>query len=341
MLKEVCEVSSVCGNEYELSNKLYSILQPFNHELITQKSGNLIVHIKGNKSNRKIMVFTHIDEPGLVINNIDENGFLNFNIVGDIKISDLASQEVIVSGKREILGLIGLRPPHILKEEERKASVTMDELNIDISFRREESKELVSKGDTAVIKRNIKRLKDNIITGRAISDKAGIAILYNAIKEVKDTNDDIYFVFGVQHYNNYIGSVEAVNFIKPDIALVIDYTEAKSREKNSISVECGKGPVIYRGPTASSNLTEDISKYANHNIIKYQVNAGSGKNKTDAWAIQISCGGIPTIIMNNPVKYPNSFVETSNMDDIIEASKLLIGYICHLESIDWSDLLCF
>lgn len=341
VLKEVCEIGSVCGNEYELSNKLFSLLQPFNYEMIVQKSGNLIVHIKGSKGSRKIMLFTHIDEPGLVINNIDKNGFLNFNKIGDINTADLASQEVIIKGKREILGLVGLRPPHILTEEERKAPVNLSELSIDIGYDKNKAEAIVPIGSTAVVKRKMQRLNENIVSGRALCDKAGAAVLWDVVNNLRNTNNDIYIVFGVQHYNNYYGAVAAVNMIKPDIAIVVDYIEGKSREKSSISQECGLGSVIYRGPTAHTKLTENLLEYASQNGIKYQVKAGSGKNKTDAWAIQTCCGGIPTVIVYNSIKYPHSFVEVLDLNDIIETSKLLTGYINYMDSIDWGDLLCY
>lgn len=344
ILKQLCETSSVCGDEYELSEKIKTLLKPFNYELISQKSGNVIVHIKGSKGNRKIMLFTHIDESGLVINNIDERGFLNFKVLGDINIEDLASQEVNIRGRSELSGLIGLRPPHILTEKERMANVTISELNIDIGFDKDKSQELVPIGSTAVIKRRFDILRENLVTGRALCDKAGAAVLYDVIyklKNMKDIKDDIYIVFGVQHYNNSRGALDAVNYIKPDIAIVIDYTEAKSRENSGVFNQCGFGPIIYRGPTAHSNLTENLLEYANNNNIKYGIKAGSGKNKTDAWTIQISCGGIPTLLMHYPVKYPHSFVEVMDIEDIFECSKLIAEYVSYLDSIDWSDLLCY
>lgn len=344
ILRELCETSSVCGDEYELIRKIKELLEPFGHEIITQKSGNLIVHIKGSMGNRKIMLFTHIDESGLVVNNIDERGFLDFKVLGDINTDDLASQEVNIKGKRELLGLIGLRPPHILTDEERKAKVTLDELNIDIGFNKDKSEELVPIGSTAVIKRRFSILREKIITGRALCDKAGAAILYdvmNKLKDVKDIKDDIYIVFGVQHYNNSKGALDAVNYIKPDIAIVIDYAEAKSRESSCIFNQCGMGPIIYKGPTSHSKLTENLLEYANNNNIKYGVKAGAGKNKTDAWTIQVACGGIPTLLVHYPVRYPHSFVEVMDVEDICECSKLITKYMSYLDSIDWSDLLCY
>lgn len=340
-LKEVCEIGSVCGDEYKLCNKICSKLKIFNFEMIIQKSGNLIIHIKGKKSSRKIMLFTHVDEPGLVINRIDKKGFLKFDRVGDISIADLASQEVIVNGNNEVLGLVGLRPPHILTEEERKAAITMNELRIDIGYDKNKAECMVPVGSTAFVKRNVYRLNENAVSGRALCDKAGAAILCSIIKNQKNFNDDLYVVFGVQHYNNFYGAVNAANMIKPDIAIVVDYAEAKSREKSHIFQECGLGPVIYKGPTAHTKLTENLIEYADQNNIKYQINAGSGKNGTDAWAIQVCCGGIPTIIIQNPVKYCHSFVEVLNENDIIEAVNLLDGYIDYIGSIDWSDLLCY
>lgn len=286
------------------------------------------------------MVFTHMDEPGMVVKSIDGKGFLRFDTIGIIKPMDLASQEVYVYGKKKLLGLIGLRPPHILTEKERKAPVTMDELNIDIGLSRDEVEKIISVGNTASIKRTFSKFDGSMVSGKALCDRAGISIVYEVIKNMGSIDMDVYFAFGVQHYNSYAGAVRATNYVKPDIALVIDSVEAKSRENLTIPQACGKGPVIYMGPTAHPNLTRDLVEFACSNSTEYQVKASSGRNATDAWAIQVACGGIPLALVMTPVKYRFSSVEVMDMADIIRTAKLLNGYIGHLSGTDWGGLLC-
>lgn len=341
VLKELSEFGAVCGDEYRLSEHLMGMFSDFGHKIDCDRMGNVVVHLKGTYGEKRLLIFTHIDEPGLVITSIDEKGFLRFKPVGGIKAEDLASQEVIVYGKKPIPGLIGLRPPHILSREEQEAPVTQEELNIDIGLSQEMAEKIVKPGDTAVIKRSFMYLQKNKVCGKALGDRAGIATLYETLKKIKGVKYDVFLAFGVGHYNNHLGAKAVSQSISPDMAIVLDFVEARSRENPNLFQECGKGPTIYRGPSAHPGLTEWLMSYAHKNSIRYQIKAASGKNPTDAWAIQVACGGVPTAIVLNPVKYPGSSVESVDTGDLLETSRFLAGFLEYIDDKDWGELLCF
>lgn len=341
ILDRLSEIGAVCGDEFRLSSYIKEKFSKEDTEIIYDESSNVIVHIKGNEGSKKLMLYTHIDEPGLVINSVDEKGFLKFDIIGGINPKDLAAQEVYVYGKDKTLGVIGLRPPHVLSDEERKAPVTMDELNIDVGLPRDRALQSISPGDTAAVKRKYMKLKDSMACGKALCDRAGTAILYELFKSMKDVKMDIYFAFGVQHYNNCAGALAVTMRIKPDMAIVLDSMEAKSRENNSITQGLGMGPVIYMGPTAHPDLTQDLLKYARSESLEYQVMASSNTNPTDAWTIQVTCGGVPLMLVMSPVRYRYSSVEIMDTGDIFKTARLLNGYIRYLDDVDWGELLCY
>ncbi|MBZ2174325.1 hypothetical protein K8M07_03585 [Schnuerera sp. xch1] len=343
LLKSVTKIGAVSGDEFRLSHLLKDIFDEFGHEVFMDNIGNIILKINGKKNSQKAMIFSHIDEPGLIVTNIDDKGFLDFDIVGDINPKDLASQEVLVWGKKTVPGLLGLRPPHILSAKERKAPVTLEEMKIDIGFSKEKAKKYVNIGDTVTFKRRCMSFKDDTICAKALCDRIGIPVLYKTLLALKDIDMELYVVFGVQHYNSFIGATVAANEVKPDIALILDSVSSKTREDKLNKIQSGFGPAIYSGPTADSKLTKWLIKCAK-NIeydFKYQIKAASGKNPTDAWAIQIACGGIPTAILLTPVMYKYSSAEIVKNIDLDYTSKLLLNFIYFLDKKDWGELSCF
>ena len=343
VLKALSDAGGVCGDESSVLDIIKNKLSNNNVKFTTDTSGNVIVFIKGNKERKKIMVYSHIDESGLVVNNIDENGFLNFYIVGKAESKDIASQEVYIKGRKVLNGLLGLRPPHILSEKERNAEVTLEEMNIDAGMKKDEVSKYVSVGDTAFIKREGIMLRSGEVSGKALGDRAGAVSILNCIENAAgyEFGSDIYFVFGTQHYNNNAGANKVTDSIKPDFAIVIDSCEARTRENKKPYQKAGWGTVIYKGPTSNPKLTEDIISFAKKNNIKYQILASSGKNPTDAWAIQTAAGGRPLALVMVPSAYKYSTLEKMNISDVDETSKLIFGYLKELDSKKRGEFLCW
>lgn len=343
LLKSITEIGAVSGDEFRLSNFIKNIFAKFGHEMFVDRIGNLIIKIKGKSSSKKMMIFSHIDEPGLVVTNIDRNGFLDFDIVGDLRPKDLASQEVYVWGKKPILGLLGLKPPHILYPEERKASVVLDDMKIDVGFSRKEALRYIDIGDTVTFKTKCLFFRDNMLCAKALCDRVGIAVLYKTLSELRNVDMEVYVVLGVQHYNDYMGARVAVNEIKPDIALVLDTIEGKTRENPYENIRCGFGPVVYSGPTVNSILTQWLIQCARSmkSEFKYQVKAISAENLTDGWVIQVACGGIPVAILSIPIMYKYCSAEIVKILDLDYTSKLLLDFIYSSDKKNWGELNCF
>lgn len=344
ILQAVCEEGAVCGDEARLAGLIRKIFSEFGHETTCDKMGNIIIRIaKGSK--RKLLIFTHYDEPGLVICGADEGGYLDFETVGNIEPGDLAAQEVLIYGKRTVEGVIGMRPPHILSLEERKAPVGMSELKIDTGLSRGEILEIAPPGTTAAVKRQLMRLQKNMVMARALGDKAGIAVLHMFLKDMKKINmrmnADIYIVMGTQHHSGYKGAMRVSSYVKPDVAIVIDSVEAGSRDFKDAFAKCGKGPAIYRGPIAHPRLSRAMIECAKRSGISHQIIASAERHNTDAWAIQVACGGIPTALMMLPVRYRHSAAEMMDLSDLESAAGLLGRYAESLGDMDWGDFLCW
>lgn len=340
-LKKLCTSHAPSGREHWLYPVVKDAFEPIG-EVSLGRLNNMYVHKKGS-SGKSIMLMAHADEVFLMVTELGENGFLKFKGNG-IDPKTLVSQEVIVHGKDEILGIIGIKPPHLMSEEDRNKAIGIDDLMIDTGLSKEKLETLVNIGDYVTLKRNFYELLNNNVTCKAIDDRAGIAAMYACAKELQNINHDmdVYFVASCQeevgHRGARVGSFE----IKPTMAIAIDVTfdsgplGATERENN-----LGEGPVVCIGPNIHPKLRKKLMEIAKEYNIPYQVEVEPGNTGTDAWDIQIIGEGIPTLLISIPIKYMHTSVEIVNMEDIKNTGRIIAKLIEKLNSEEVEELLCF
>lgn len=341
LLKTLCEGYGPSGREHWLYDEIYNAFSRYGQVSIDNLN-NIIIHKKG-KGMGKIMLMAHLDEIFMVVTAIKENGYLEFKTNG-IDVKTLVSQEVIVHGKEHVLGVIGIKPPHLMKDEERSKAVTLDTLLIDTGYRKEELEKLVKVGDYVTVKRNFRELLNDNITCKALDDRAGVVSIFSCLKELENINHDldVYVVCSAQEEVGHRGAKTATNFISPDIGIAIDVTfdsgkmGARDRENN-----LGDGPVICIGPNIHPKVRERLTEVAKEYNIPYQVEVEPGSTGTDAWDIQISGEGIATLLISIPLKYMHTSVEVVNMKDIRNTGWLMAKFIEKLNGEDLEGLLCF
>ncbi|MPM68242.1 putative aminopeptidase YsdC [bioreactor metagenome] len=289
------------------------------------------------------MVMAHLDEIFMSVTAIKENGFLEFRGNG-IDVKTLVSQEVVVHGEKDILGIIGIKPPHLMKDEERNKAITLESLLIDTGYSKEALEKIVKIGDYVTVKRGFRELLNDNVTCKALDDRAGVASLYTCAKELKNVNHDldVYFVCSAQEEVGHRGAKTASNSINPDIGIAVDVTfdsgkmGAQERENN-----LGGGPVICIGPNIHPKLREKLTEVAEEYNIPYQVEVEPGDTGTDAWDIQIAGEGIPTLLISIPLKYMHTSVEVVNMKDIKNTGRIMAKLIEKLNGEELEGLLCY
>ena len=173
-LKELCNTASPSGREHWLLPVITKYFEPFG-EVTVGNLNNIYVHKKGAGST-KIMLMAHADEIFLMITEISERGFLKFKAVG-IDPKTLVSQEVCIHGKTEVLGIIGIKPPHLMKKDEKEKTIYVDNLFIDTGYTKEKLETIVCVGDYVTMNREFYELLNNNVTSKAIDDRAGIAAM--------------------------------------------------------------------------------------------------------------------------------------------------------------------
>lgn len=340
-LRKLCTSHAPSGREHWIYPVVKEAFEPYG-EVTLGRLNNIYVHKKG-KGNGSIMLMAHADEVFLMVTEICDNGFLRFKGNG-IDAKTLVSQEAYVHGKERVLGVIGIKPPHLMSDEDRRKAITAEDLLIDTGYSKERLKAIVNVGDYVTLKRGFYELLNNKVTCKSIDDRAGIAAMYACAKELENINHDldVYFVASCQeevgHRGARVGSFE----IKPTMAIAIDVTfdsgpmGATEREN-----KMGEGPVICIGPNIHPKLRKKLMDTAREYNIPYQVEVEPGNTGTDAWDIQIIGEGIPTLLISIPIKYMHTSVEMVSMEDIKNTGRVMAKLIEKLKSEEVEELLCF
>ena len=331
LLRKLSNAHGVSGSEGSVYNVIKKELKGHVDEIREDPMGNLIAIKKGNKF--KVMLAAHMDEIGLMVKYIDDRGFIRFVTLGGWYGPTLYSQRVIFhTAKGPLYGVIGGKPPHMMDEEERKKGVKIEDMFIDVgASKREEVEKLgIEIGTPITIDREFTELAGERVTGKAFDNRAGVAMLIKTMKEVKSPLT-IFAVFTVQEEVGLKGARTSAYALDPDCAIATDVTipgDHPGIEMKDAPCEMGKGPVITivdssgRGLIASRKMVNWLKAAADANQVNVQLEVGSG-GTTDATAIHLTKGGIPSTTVSIPSRYIHSPCEVLDLHDIEEGVVLL------------------
>jgi len=347
LLKKLCEIVAPSGFEDGVRAIVIQEIERYVDKAWIDSMGNLIALKKGG-GNGKIMVAAHMDEIGLMINAITSDGFLKFVPVGGWNERILPGQRVLIRtlDGRIVRGVIGVKPPHIMKPEETKQVTPMSELFVDVgaSSREEVEKLGISIGSVAVFERTIERLGNpNVVTGKGFDDRAGLTVLLLIARMLEGirTEADLFLVATVQEEVGLKGARTAAFGIAPDLGIAIDVTiaaDVPGVPEHEQVTKLGKGPAIKvmdgragSGVIVNPAVLKLLMDVAREEGIPYQVEVLSG-GTTDASAIQLVREGVPVGVVSIPTRYVHSAVEVLNLDDLVNTAKLVVGAIKRINS---------
>ncbi len=325
LLERLCTARGISGSENEVRTLILDEIKPYATSVEVSPLGNIIAFKKGAKRPKtKLMLNAHMDEVGLIVTHIMDDGLLRFSTVGGIDRRVLCGKAVTVGDG--ISGVIGAKPIHLLEEDEKEKSVPVKDLYIDIGAKdRAEAEQYVTLGD-AVCFDSIFDTAHGMIKSRALDDRAGCEILVNMIQS--DLEYDMTFVFAVQEEIGLRGSKTAAYVVEPQAAIVIDSTTAADVadvDKGNQVCKVGGGAVI----SFMDKCTIYDKEYykmaftaAEKAGVKCQAKqAVAGGN--DAGAIHVSRGGVRTIAVSLPCRYLHSAVSMISQEDFSSARKLI------------------
>jgi putative aminopeptidase FrvX len=325
LLKRLCAARGISGQEDEVRSLILKEITPLADRIEISPLGNILAFKAGEKSaNRKLMLTAHMDEVGLIVTQITEDGLLKFSPVGGIDRRVLPGKSVIVG--KNIPGVIGAKPIHLLEKDEREKSVPVKDLSIDIgALSEKEALEYVKPGD-AVTFDSVFDASRGTVKAKALDDRAGCALLIQLMKT--GLKHDAWFAFTVQEEIGFSGAKTASWSLEPDAAIVLESTTAADVpgvDKERQVCRLGEGPVIsfMDRRTIYDRQLYDLAFEAAKNIgVKCQVKqAVTGGN--DAGAIHVSRGGVRTVAVSLPCRYLHSAAGVIAQEDFVAARKLV------------------
>ncbi len=324
-LKTLCSLMGVSGREKKVRDYIISQVDGC-AEYSVDALGNLLVFKQGrNRAANKVMLAAHMDEVGLIITYVTDDGFLKFAPVGSVDIKVLLGRSVIIGDNT--FGVVGVKPVHLLKPDEKKQIPEKDSLYIDIGAKsKDEALKSVQIGDVAHFNSDYIEFGDGLIKARALDDRAGCAVMIEMIKNEQPY--DLNFAFTVQEEVGLRGAKTAAYNICPDYAIVIETTTAAdiAGVEGHKRVCClGAGAAISfmdKATVYDKELYDLAFEVAAKNNIKIQPKtAVAGGN--DAGAIHNSNVGVKTLTASTPCRYIHSPSCVLKKDDLNETLRLV------------------
>ena len=338
-LEQLSNASGVAGREEEIRNLMTKLMKPYADQITVDKLENIIAVKKGKKNAPKVMIAAHMDEIGLMIKTINKEGFLQFTKMGGIDDRILVAQKVIVhTSKGPLNGIIGSKPPHIQKEEERKKILTYDELFIDIGAEnKEEAANMgVKVGDPAVFEGKFAKIGKDTVIGKAFDDRIGCAVMVETLKLLEKTDCTVYAVGTVQEEVGLRGAATAAFGVDPDVGIALDVTVAGDvpgvREFDT-TIKMGKGPAITvtdSGLITHPKILRLLLDTAEENKIPYQLETGL-MGSTDAARISLTRQGVPSGTISIPTRYIHSPNGMLSLKDAEDSAKLTAAAIQRIQ----------
>jgi putative aminopeptidase FrvX len=338
-LEKLSNTCGVTGREEEVRNLMIKLMKPHVDEIIVDKLENVIAVKKGKKASAKVMIAAHMDEVGLMVKTVNKEGFLQFAKMGGIDDRILLAQKVIVHTKNGPLqGIIGSKPPHIQKEDERKKIVTYDHLFIDVGAEnlKDANKMGVKVGDPISFDVKYAKLSKDVVTGKAFDDRVGCAIMIETLKQLGNTDCTIYAVGTVQEEVGLRGAATATFGVDPDVGIALDVTVAGDvpgvREFDT-SVKMGKGPVLTvadSGLITHPKVLRLLLDTAEESKIGYQLETGLS-GATDAARMSLTRQGVPSGTVSVATRYIHSPVGMLSLKDAKNSAKLTAAAIQQIQ----------
>ena len=293
--------------------------------------GNVIaVRPCGKPNAKKVVIDAHLDEVGLLITGA-EDGFLRFRSVGGVDPRMLPNREVTLLTEPPSFGLIAVLPPHVQKPGDANKSLPLDELYIDAGLTQEEGEKLIG---TFAVPRGIFRSHLNeVVSGKALDDRAGFVTLLRTAELLKDEelDVDLYLMGSSREETNGGGALVGSFAIRPDCFIAVDVTHARTPDgPKEETFPAGNGTVIGIGPNITRWMSDRFTAKAREKEISWLPEVMTGHSGTNAWGVQTAREGIPTAVLSLPLKYMHSPVETLDLADLEATAALLAAFITNL-----------
>lgn len=324
LLKELTQTVGVSGCEENIAALLRKKLSLYGDVTVDNMNNVFCTFGEGYH----FLLDAHLDEIGLIVTDITDDGFIKFSNCGGIDARPLPAMEVSVWGKEEVNGVISTLPPHLQSASDEKKIPKLSELAIDTGLTKDKLEKLVALGDRITFKRNFTPLLNGLVSASCLDDRSGVAAILMCLDELKNLGCKVTVMFSSQEEVGTRGAKIGPYAKSVDEAISVDVSFALT--PGCDKSECGelsKGAMIGFSPILDKEISRKLVDAAEKNSIPYQCEIMSGRTGTNADVISISEKGIKTALISIPEKYMHQRVEVVDTADVESVSRLICAYI--------------
>lgn len=342
LLKNLITAPGLSGYETPVRKIIEEAWEPLTDELHTSRLGSLhgLKRGIGTEPRPGILIATHMDAIGMMVTRITD-GFLHITEIGGIDARVLPGQPVTVFGRRDLPGIIAQPPSWLLPRENRKGAVPIEKLIVDTGLSPRQVNQLVRIGDIVSFAQPPLELGSDLMAGHSLDNRASVVALTHCMELLRHRQHfwDVWAVATSQEEETLGGAATSAYQIDPHLAVVIDVTHAKGPSTPAHKTfDMGKGPVLGWGPNIHPGIHKAIKDTANRIELATQLEVLPRHSGTDAISLQITAGGIPTMVISIPLRYMHTPVEVIHLKDISRVGRLLAEFIAELD-LDFMDKL--
>lgn len=324
------------GQEMEVAEYFAEQFRPFVDEVTVDSMFNVIAHKKG--TGPKVALFAHMDEIGLMVVAIEEDGSLRLGNVGGVDPRILPACRVWVHGKEKLFGTIGALPPHLMKAEDQKQNYRREDLYVDVGLPAEKVREMVRVGDIVTFNVPSTPLLNGQFAAKTMDDRACVTMLVETAERLRklQCDADVYFVGSTQEEVGSRGAKTAAYALDPDLAIAIDVDHATipgSRPNTTVDLDSLCASI---GPFLQPKLLKRLIDCAAAHHVKLQTTVAERNTFTDGDAVALARDGVPMVLLSLPLKYMHTTVETLDIQALKEGSRLLSHFLSELDA-GWED----
>ncbi|NCP46343.1 MAG: endoglucanase [Flavobacteriales bacterium CG18_big_fil_WC_8_21_14_2_50_32_9] len=341
LLKEIAEVAGAPGHEQRIREIVIREVTPLVDEVTIDNMGNVYA-IKKGKAKKRVMIGAHMDEIGFMVTHIDEDGFVRFHTLGGFDPKTLTAQRVIIHGKKDVIGVMGSKPIHVMSAEERLKLPKTTDFFIDLGMNKKEVEKIVSLGDPITRERGLIEM-GNCVNCKSLDNRLAVFILIESLKELKNKKVpyDVYGVFTVQEEVGVRGANVAALEIKPDFGFGLDTTiafDVPGSKPEEVITKLGAGTAIKvmdSSTICDYRMVKYMEKVAAKHKITYQKEILTAGGTDTAGIQRMNPGGAIAGAISIPTRHIHQSIEMANKDDIQGSIDLLTNCLLEIDSYDW------
>lgn len=326
-LRILCTAEGV-GGQTAITDATIALLKPYVDEVEVDAMGNVLGIRRAEREDAPTLLLeAHLDEIGFLVTHIDDNGFVYTAAAGGIDKRAITAQPVVVFGDRPYYGVFCSTPPHLSGKDGELPDVS--KCGIDIGLSGEEAKKHIPIGSRVSYAPRFEELNENVISSKALDDRAGIAAILHCLRKAEGKHDvNIAVAFCVQEELGCRGVTPAVRKLQPTAAIVTDVSFALTPDADPRQCgKLGKGVMIGISPILSTPMTDSLLSLAKEKDIPYQYEVMGGSTGTDADRVTVSLMGVPTALLSIPQRYMHTPIETVDVRDVAATGDLMAAYI--------------